>query len=206
LSNLSNLLLDLGQYDKALLRSQEAFEQNPDGPSSYAQLMAAQIFLSLLEEAKSTGKKAIAKHVDNALVHYWMYQLAFLQSDVAEMEKQASWAKTNEDVSDLIISSKGATALYVGHLREARESTRRAVEEASQSDRKGRLGGRVANLAIAEALFGNVREAEEKARVSSLAALALALSAYQNFLTLWKHADPDIPILKQAETEYERLQ
>ena len=29
--------------------------------------------------------------------------------------------------------------------------------------------------------------------------------AYQDFLTLWKDADPDIPILKQAKAEYERL-
>jgi len=28
----------------------------------------------------------------------------------------------------------------------------------------------------------------------------------QNFLTLWKDADPDIPILKQAKAEYAKLQ
>ena len=33
-----------------------------------------------------------------------------------------------------------------------------------------------------------------------------ARAAYQDFLTLWKDADPDIPILKQAKTEYARLQ
>lgn len=32
-----------------------------------------------------------------------------------------------------------------------------------------------------------------------------AKAAYQDFLTLWKDADPDIPILKQAQTEYARL-
>jgi hypothetical protein len=32
-----------------------------------------------------------------------------------------------------------------------------------------------------------------------------AKSAYQEFLTLWKDADPDIPILKQAKAEYARL-
>jgi serine/threonine protein kinase len=46
--------------------------------------------------------------------------------------------------------------------------------------------------------------------------LARALSAsgdrtksaavYKDFLTLWKNADPDIPILKQAKAEYARLQ
>ena len=31
-------------------------------------------------------------------------------------------------------------------------------------------------------------------------------AAYQDFLTLWKDADPDIPILKQAKAEYAKLQ
>jgi hypothetical protein len=33
-----------------------------------------------------------------------------------------------------------------------------------------------------------------------------AKAAYQDFLTLWKDADPDIPILKQAKAEYVKLQ
>ena len=34
---------------------------------------------------------------------------------------------------------------------------------------------------------------------------ANARAAYQDFFTLWKNADPDIPILKQAKAEYARL-
>jgi hypothetical protein len=30
--------------------------------------------------------------------------------------------------------------------------------------------------------------------------------AYQDFLTLWKDADPDILILKEAKAEYAKLQ
>jgi tetratricopeptide (TPR) repeat protein len=33
-----------------------------------------------------------------------------------------------------------------------------------------------------------------------------AKSAYQDFLTLWKDADPDVPILRQAKAEYAKLQ
>ena len=52
--------------------------------------------------------------------------------------------------------------------------------------------GALAHLEIARAF--NMRGETSKARV-----------AYQDFLTLWKDADPDIPILKQANTEYAKL-
>jgi ATP/maltotriose-dependent transcriptional regulator MalT len=34
---------------------------------------------------------------------------------------------------------------------------------------------------------------------------AKARAAYQDFLTLWKDADPEIPILQQAKAEYAKL-
>ena len=36
--------------------------------------------------------------------------------------------------------------------------------------------------------------------------IARARLAYSEFLTIWKGADPDVPILVQAKTEYARLQ
>jgi hypothetical protein len=35
---------------------------------------------------------------------------------------------------------------------------------------------------------------------------AKAKGAYKDFFTLWKDADPDVPIYKQAKAEYARLQ
>jgi hypothetical protein len=32
-----------------------------------------------------------------------------------------------------------------------------------------------------------------------------ARTAYQDFLALWKDADPDLPLLKQAKNEYAKL-
>lgn len=44
------------------------------------------------------------------------------------------------------------------------------------------------------------------ARASALAGdMPESRKAYQDFLTLWKDADPEIPILKQAKAEYDRL-
>jgi eukaryotic-like serine/threonine-protein kinase len=36
--------------------------------------------------------------------------------------------------------------------------------------------------------------------------IAKARIAYQNFLAVWKDADPDVPLLRQAKTEYAKLQ
>jgi Tfp pilus assembly protein PilF len=33
-----------------------------------------------------------------------------------------------------------------------------------------------------------------------------AKAAYQDFLALWKDADPDIPVLKEAKVEYAKLE
>jgi len=51
------------------------------------------------------------------------------------------------------------------------------------------------------------RRKEDGARRAPLQpdALAKARAAYQDFLTLWKDADPDIPILKKAKSEYAKL-
>ena len=38
------------------------------------------------------------------------------------------------------------------------------------------------------------------------AAREKARTAYQSFLTLWKDADPDLPIYQQAKAEYAKLQ
>jgi hypothetical protein len=38
------------------------------------------------------------------------------------------------------------------------------------------------------------------------AAHVRALAAYKDFLTLWRDADPETPILRQAKVEYAKLQ
>ena len=35
---------------------------------------------------------------------------------------------------------------------------------------------------------------------------AKARTSYQDFFSLWKDADPDVPVLKQAKAEYAKLQ
>jgi DNA-binding winged helix-turn-helix (wHTH) protein/tetratricopeptide (TPR) repeat protein len=63
--------------------------------------------------------------------------------------------------------------------------------------------GALTRLGIARA---NTLQAKTSRGADAEAARVLALAAYKDFLALWKDADPDIPILKQAKAEYAKLQ
>ena len=63
--------------------------------------------------------------------------------------------------------------------------------------------GALAHLGVARA---NGLQARTSQGADGDAARVRALAAYKDFLTLWKDADPDIPILKQAKAEYATLQ
>jgi hypothetical protein len=52
----------------------------------------------------------------------------------------------------------------------------------------------------------NALQARTSQGADADAARVRALVAHQDFLTLWKDADPDILILKQAKAEYAKLQ
>jgi len=63
--------------------------------------------------------------------------------------------------------------------------------------------GALAHRGVARA---NALQAKTAQAADADAARVLALAAYKDFLTFWKDADPDIPILKQAQAEYAKLQ
>ncbi|HEY6303351.1 MAG TPA: winged helix-turn-helix domain-containing protein [Terriglobales bacterium] len=63
--------------------------------------------------------------------------------------------------------------------------------------------GALAHLGVARS---RALESSTSKGADADAARVRALAAYKDFLTLWKDADPDILILKQAKAEYARLQ
>ena len=63
--------------------------------------------------------------------------------------------------------------------------------------------GALAHLGVARA---NALEAKTSQGADADAARVRALAAYKDFLALWRDADPDIPILIAAKSEYPKLQ
>jgi eukaryotic-like serine/threonine-protein kinase len=63
--------------------------------------------------------------------------------------------------------------------------------------------GALAPLGVARA---NALQSRTSQGAAADAARVRALAAYKDFLTLWKDADGDIPVLKQVKAEYAKLQ
>ncbi len=63
--------------------------------------------------------------------------------------------------------------------------------------------GALAHLGVARA---NALQAQTSQGADADRARTRALAAYKDFLALWKDADPDIPVLRQARAEYAKLQ
>jgi eukaryotic-like serine/threonine-protein kinase len=63
--------------------------------------------------------------------------------------------------------------------------------------------GALAKLGVARA---NALEARRLTGADADIARRRALASYKDFLTVWKDADPDVPVLKEAKAEYAKLQ
>ena len=125
-----------------------------------------------------------------------------------------------EAISDLQTASSielaslafGDTCLYHTYIRgeaylASGQATAAAAEFQKILDHSGIVlncwTGALARLGVARA---NALQAKTSQGADADAARVRALAAYKDFLTLWKDADPDIPILKQAQAEYAKLQ
>jgi eukaryotic-like serine/threonine-protein kinase len=103
------------------------------------------------------------------------------------------------------------SCLYPTYIRgeaylAARQASAAAAEFQKIIDHSGIVWncwtGALAHLGVARADALQVRTSQG---ADADAARARSLAAYNDFLTLWKDADPDVPILKQAKAEYAKL-
>ncbi len=165
--------------------------------------------LTLARAGDTAGAERLATELDKTspldtlVQRYW---LPSVRAAVALQRKDASRAIELLKVAGAVeLSADSLTTVQVYlcpiYLRGQaylmlRDGNAAAVEFQKLIDHRGLMGnfpwGAVAHLGLARAyaMQGDTVKAH---------------SAYQDFLTLWKGADPDIPILKQAKAEYAGL-
>jgi tetratricopeptide (TPR) repeat protein/predicted Ser/Thr protein kinase len=175
----------LGQYDKALQEIQEAQRLEPNA-IGYADLASFYLANGQTEKAEATVLEAEKNNFAGDLLHWFIYQMAFLKHDRAEMDRQVAWASGKPGIEDALLSFQSDTEAYYGRLTQARDYSRRAVDAAVRSDAKESAAIWQINEALREAEFGNAALARQDVaaalklspgrNVKLLAALTLARS------------------------------
>jgi eukaryotic-like serine/threonine-protein kinase len=163
LGNLANVYISKGQYEPALELNRESLRFRPDDVIGYGNLSRVLMSLNRFGESRRTIQDALDRKLDEGLLHFNLYSLAFLAEDRAGMTEQIAWSDGNPEQMHFFLSLESSTEAYFGHLRRARELNRRAIASAERAGNKEvaaswRMGG-----ALGEATFGNLQEARRAA-------------------------------------------
>jgi serine/threonine protein kinase/tetratricopeptide (TPR) repeat protein len=167
--DLGSLYATEGRYEPAVEQMQKSLRLNPDNVITYDNLSQFLLALNRPDDARKTYDEAIARKLDDDLLHLVRYGVAFLQSDAKVMSEQTAWFTDRPEVENEMLALEAETEAYAGHLSKARELTRRAVDSALRADNKG--GASIWEL---EGAFREEIFAEPDARERAIAGMKLA--------------------------------
>jgi eukaryotic-like serine/threonine-protein kinase len=161
--NLSSEYFLIGDYEEAAALAQQALRLDPGSAAWYENLATAYIALQRLEEAQNILNQAFARKLDDPSMHADLYALAFLRSEPSGMEREMAWSAGKPGGEDTMLALQADTEAYAGHVRKARELSRRAVEAAQNAQLNEPAAIWQGMAALREAAYGNVEEARKDA-------------------------------------------
>lgn len=185
-ANMANDYISIGEYDKSVAESIDAFRLKPDYEvgALYMNLIQADAALGRLDDATTAYQKAMNEKLLYPLLHTTYYYIAFIKSDSASMEREAALAVGKPGAEDFQLSASADTEAFFGHLQEARRLSSAAIDSALRNQLREAAALWQVNAALREAEFGNTARARQLASaamvmgpgrdVHVLAALALA--------------------------------
>jgi DNA-binding winged helix-turn-helix (wHTH) protein/tetratricopeptide (TPR) repeat protein len=166
----------IGQYERAAEESTEGIRLSPDYPFPYAYRILAYTALNRFDEAKATYAQALERKLQSPYISLGMYNVAFAQNDTAGMAQQVAKIEALPRWGHTMLFLEGDTAAYYGHLKEAREFSRRAMDGAQRAGEKDATAIYSGLSGLREVAFGNSQEARRQAT------LALKLSTSRDVL------------------------
>ncbi|HUI41603.1 MAG TPA: serine/threonine-protein kinase [Terriglobia bacterium] len=167
---LGSLYNTMGRHDQMLEECREGLRLGPNGVASYTNLANAYLTLNRFDDARHVLEQAQARGLNSPALQIFLYQLAFLRGDAAEMQQRLASAMGHPGAEDQLLEHQADTEAYYGHLAKAREYTLRAVGSSRGDGREEAAATYQAAGALREAEFGDAGQARREAA----AALALA--------------------------------
>jgi eukaryotic-like serine/threonine-protein kinase len=149
-----------GRLDDDLAASEQVIQLSPN-PQVFDYHALAVLYLQLgrLDEARATIQQAEARHLPPAGFADLLYLIAFLQGDLAEMDRQLAvpWMGS----SSAREAAQFYTDTYYGRLATARDWNKRAIEAAKLEGGNDLAQAFQVALATAEAMYGDSAMAKE---------------------------------------------
>src|ERR1700728_2893190 len=198
-----------GNKQQARAAANAALKLGPDRD------VKAEAALALARAGDAAGAEKLAAELEKTFPLDTLVQTFWLPTI------RAAIALEREDPNRAVELLKRASAIELGEINPVMspvyvrgeaylalgDGNRAAAEFQKFIDHRGVVisepWGALARLGLARAY---AVEAQSAQGAGVDAARVQALAAYKDFLTLWKDADPDIPILKEAKAEYAKLQ
>jgi len=185
-NNEGEIYMMVGQYEKSKAKYAESLRISQGDSLSYSNLVAANVRLNRMDEAKQIAAEAVSKGFESGATHEYLYEIAFLKQDAEGMKEHVEWAEGKPGVENLMLSLEAGTAAYRGKLDQARDLSKKAEASAIHAGEREMAAGCAAAAALWEALYGNPSKAKERAwgtlalsngrDAEYVAALALALN------------------------------
>ena len=161
-NNLALAYTSIGEYEKAVEEASEGIRINPNMIMLYNNLGPAYKALGRYEEAKATFKQAQARNLDNSIMHFEAYEIAFAEGDQAEMQRQLEWGngKPSEGV---FYFDQAHAAAFSGQRQKSQELFRRSAETNERYGLKEYAAWGQADYALLNAAFGDCGQTKESA-------------------------------------------
>jgi tetratricopeptide (TPR) repeat protein len=165
----------IGQYERVIEETREAIRLSKLKRfiGAYSQMSTAYLRLNRFDEARGVIEQAFAQNSDNTLLHYRLYEIAFIQGDAAGMTQQIVWARNGTDGSEAF-GLQAEVAAFSGQMRQVQEFSRRG----SELNQRGNIetAARLTEPdAARSAVLGNAKKHQKNARRPDLP----AQSSYQ---------------------------
>ena len=147
LVNLSDSLERVGQSEKAVAAARKALRLDINTAAAYFNLVESLLSLDRYAEAKEVCQVAFERGLDRHYFHIFLFSVAFIENETAEMTEHLAWFDGRSD-EYLAIDLQTGVAAFQGQWRKLQDFSRRAIDLASRSDAKEIA----ANYAVEQAL------------------------------------------------------
>jgi tetratricopeptide (TPR) repeat protein len=212
LGNLSSEFFVIGDYEPAAQYAEQALKLDPDSAAWYENDSIALLALGRTPDAEQVLKEAFSRKLDDPALHANLYSVAFVKGDTALMQAQLAWAQGKSNGQDSLLGAQADTEAYFGHLKKAREYTRKAIDAAIASDLKESAAIWAATAAVRESVFGYPAEAQKNAEEAlkltpdskDVRALVALVSARTGNEAQAQHATDDLRALYISNTAMQK--